>query len=113
MVARGHLHAATAIDASDLVADSGGTYTLGMSVFIADWVGVVAGWAIAGFFIFLPMYTPDCIVRDRDDHHYLRVGQWLTPVIIFGSFAYVPFMLESGMLLFYLRPGRPLMGAWF
>ncbi len=47
---------ATAIDASDLVADSGGTYTLGMSVFIANWVGVVAGWAIAGFFIFLPMY---------------------------------------------------------
>ncbi len=25
-------------------------------VFIANWVGVVAGWAIAGFFIFLPMY---------------------------------------------------------
>ena len=42
------------------------------------------------------------IVRDRDDHHYLRVGQWLTPVIIFGSFAYVPFMLEGGMLLFYV-----------
>ena len=40
-------------------------------------------------------------VRDRDDHHYLRVGQWLTPLIIFGSFAYVPFF-EGGMLLFYL-----------
>jgi len=42
------------------------------------------------------------IVRDRDDRHYLRVGQWLTPVIIFGSFVYVPFMLEGGMLLFYI-----------
>jgi len=47
---------ATAIDASDLVADSGGTYTLGMSVFVANWVGVVGGWVLAGFFILLPMY---------------------------------------------------------
>lgn len=42
------------------------------------------------------------LVSDRDDHHYLRVGQWLTPVIIFGSFLYVPFLLQRGMLLFYL-----------
>ncbi len=42
------------------------------------------------------------LVTDRDDHHYLRVGQWLTPVIIFGSFAYIPFLLESGMLMFYI-----------
>jgi SSS family solute:Na+ symporter len=40
-------------------------------------------------------------VRDRDDRHYMRVGQWLTPLIIAGSFLYVPFM-EGGMLLFYL-----------
>lgn len=39
---------------------------------------------------------------DRDDHHYLRLGQWLTPVIIFGSFLYIPFLLKRGMLLFYL-----------
>jgi hypothetical protein len=32
----------------------------------------------------------------------LRVGQWLTPAIIFGSFLYVPFLLQHGMLLFYL-----------
>ena len=43
------------------------------------------------------------IVGDRDDRHYLRVGQWLTPVIIFGSFLYVPFLLQDrGMLLFYV-----------
>ena len=43
------------------------------------------------------------LVVDRDDRHYLRLGQWLTPVIIFGSFAYVPFLLqERGMLLFYI-----------
>lgn len=42
------------------------------------------------------------IFRDGDDRHYLRVGQWLTPVIIFSSFAYVPFLLEAGMLMFYL-----------
>ena len=32
----------------------------------------------------------------------MRVGQWLTPTIIFGSFAYVPFIVEGGMLLFYV-----------
>jgi solute:Na+ symporter, SSS family len=40
-------------------------------------------------------------VRDRDDRHYMRVGQLLTPLIIGGSFLYVPFM-KGGMLLFYL-----------
>ena len=47
---------ATAIDSSDLVGDSGETYTLGLSFFVINWVGVVAGWCIAGFFIALPMY---------------------------------------------------------
>ncbi len=42
------------------------------------------------------------LVRDRDDHHYLRVGQYLTPLIIASSFLYVPFLLEGGMLLFYI-----------
>jgi SSS family solute:Na+ symporter len=42
------------------------------------------------------------LVRDRDDRHYLRVGQWLTPAIIFGSFVYVPFILKEGMLAFYI-----------
>jgi SSS family solute:Na+ symporter len=41
------------------------------------------------------------VKRDGDDQHYLRVGRWLTPVIIFGSFGYVPFM-GGGMLLYYL-----------
>ncbi|MFP6767437.1 MAG: hypothetical protein VB859_04650, partial [Planctomycetaceae bacterium] len=41
-------------------------------------------------------------VRDRDDRHYLLVGRWLTPVIILGSFGYVPFLLEAGMLNFYI-----------
>jgi Na+/proline symporter len=43
------------------------------------------------------------LVRDRDDHHYLRVGQWLTPLIIAVSFLYVPFLLRGSMLLFYLE----------
>ena len=47
---------ATAIDTSDLVADSGGTYNLGISFFIMNWVGVIGGWALAGFFIAIPMY---------------------------------------------------------
>ena len=40
-------------------------------------------------------------MRDRDDRHYLRVGQLFTPFIILGSFCYVPF-LEAGMLAFYV-----------
>jgi len=47
---------ATAIDSSDLVADSGGVYTMGLSVMTANWVGVIGGWVLAGFFVFLPMY---------------------------------------------------------
>ena len=47
---------ATAIDSSDLVGDSGETYNTGLSFFVMNWVGVVAGWMIAGFFIALPMY---------------------------------------------------------
>ena len=43
---------ATAIDSSDLVGDSGETYNLGLSFFVINWVGVVAGWMIAGFFMF-------------------------------------------------------------
>ena len=41
-------------------------------------------------------------VRNRDDRHYLRVGQWLTPAVIGISFVYMPFLLRGGMLLFYL-----------
>ena len=47
---------ATAIDASDLVADSGGTYTLGFSYFVTNWVGIVGGWALGAFVIFPCMY---------------------------------------------------------
>ena len=42
------------------------------------------------------------ISPNRDDAHYLRVGRWLTPLIVFGSFAYVPFLLTGGMLFVYL-----------
>ena len=43
------------------------------------------------------------IAKDRDDAHYLTVGRWLTPVIIFGSFLYVPALLSGGMIDFYLK----------
>ena len=42
------------------------------------------------------------IARDRDDAHYLRVGRWLTLAVMLGSFLYVPFLLEQGMMMFYL-----------
>ena len=47
---------ATAINAADLVAGSGATYLMGFSYFVISWVGVVCGWALAGFFIFVPLY---------------------------------------------------------
>jgi SSS family solute:Na+ symporter len=47
---------ATAIDTSDLVADSGGTYSLGVSYLVVGWVGTVLGWIIAAHYVFLPMY---------------------------------------------------------
>jgi SSS family solute:Na+ symporter len=43
------------------------------------------------------------IASDRDDAHYLAVGRWLTPVIIFGSFLYVPALLSGGLIDFYLK----------
>ena len=36
---------ATAIDAADLVADSGATYQMGFSFFVGSWVGAACGWA--------------------------------------------------------------------
>lgn len=42
------------------------------------------------------------LVKDRDDNHYLSVGRWLTPTIIFGSFIYVPALLAQGMIFTYL-----------
>ena len=47
---------ATAIDASDLVADSGGTYTLGLSYFVTNWVGIVGGWLLGAFVIYPSIY---------------------------------------------------------
>ncbi len=42
-------------------------------------------------------------VRNRDDKHYLRVGRWLTVAVTLGSFLYVPFLLQEGMMMFYLN----------
>ncbi len=47
---------ATVIDASDLVADSGGTYAVGVSYLVANWVGVTGGWALLANWIAVPMY---------------------------------------------------------
>ena len=47
---------ATAIDSSDLVADSGGTYTLGFSYFVTNWVGIVGGWALVAFVVLPSIY---------------------------------------------------------
>jgi SSS family solute:Na+ symporter len=43
------------------------------------------------------------IARNRDDAHYLRVARLLTMAVTLGSFLYVPFLLEQGMMMFYLN----------
>lgn len=47
---------ATVIDASDLVADAGGTYAVGVSYLVANWVGVTGGWVLLANWIAVPMY---------------------------------------------------------
>lgn len=47
---------ATAIDSSDLVADSGGIYSLGIRYFVTNWVGTVTGWLLLAHFVAIPMY---------------------------------------------------------
>ena len=75
---------------------------------------VVAGVAAASFSTFdsIGSTVPSLLVRDvyarlfvgdRDDSHYLKVSRYLTPVVILGSFAFVPLLLqERGMLLVFL-----------
>ena len=40
--------------------------------------------------------------QNKTDSHYLSVGRWLTPVIVFGSFIYIPALLAEGMIFVYL-----------
>ena len=47
---------ATVIDSSDLVADSGGTYAVGVTYLVANWVGVTGGWALLANHVAVPMY---------------------------------------------------------
>ena len=42
------------------------------------------------------------LVPGREDRHYLRISQWLTPAVIGVSFLYVPGLLRGGMVLYYL-----------
>ena len=43
------------------------------------------------------------IAPNRKDEHYLKIGRWMTPVIIFGSFIYIPALRSGGMIDFYLK----------
>lgn len=82
---------------------------------VAGWKGiVVAGLLAAAISTYAGMgaamsalLTRDVyarlIARDRDDHHYVVVGRWMTLAIVMGSFVYVPFLLKQGMMAFYLN----------
>ena len=47
---------ATAIDSSDLIADSGFTYKLGFGYFVTNWVGVIGGWMLGAFVVYPTIY---------------------------------------------------------
>lgn len=82
---------------------------------VAGWKGiVVAGLLSAAISTYAGMgaamsalLTRDVyarlIAKDRDDHHYVVIGRWLTLAIVMGSFLYVPFLLKQGMMAFYLN----------
>ena len=56
------------------------------------------------------------LVTSRDDTHYLTVARWLMPIIVFGSFIYIPALLSEGMIFIYLDVVGafvvPLFGAY-
>ena len=47
---------ATLIDSADLVADTGGAYSLGVRLFVPNLVGVIGGWLLLAHVIAIPMY---------------------------------------------------------
>ena len=77
---------ATAIDSSDLVADSGGTYVLGFSYFATNWVGAVLGWTLAAFFVCLPMYRAGLYTNAE----YLE-ARFGTPIRVICAFVQVQY----------------------
>jgi SSS family solute:Na+ symporter len=42
------------------------------------------------------------LAPNKTDSHYLAVGRWITPIIVFGSFIYIPALLAEGMIFIYL-----------
>ena len=73
---------ATTIDAADLVADSGATYELGFSFFIGNWMGSTCGWALAGFFILVPMYRLGMYTNAEYLEARFGVGSRITSVFV-------------------------------
>ena len=73
---------ATAINAADLVAGSGATYLMGFSYFVMQWVGVVCGWALAGFFILVPMYRMGMYTNAEYLEARFGVGARITSVFV-------------------------------
>ena len=47
---------ATLVDSADLIADTGGAYSLGTRLFVPNLVGVIGGWFILAHFVAVPMY---------------------------------------------------------
>ena len=105
---------ATAIDSSDLIADSGATYNLGFSYFVVNWVGVVFGWALAAFFVFLPMYRAG--MYTNAEYLEARYGPAVRVICVFIQVQYRTLVLGIiGMTMFLtvtIVCGWPATQAW-
>jgi SSS family solute:Na+ symporter len=99
---------ATAIDSSDLVADAGGVYTLGMSFFVINWVGVVIGWVVAAQFVFLPMYRLG--MYTNAEYLEVRFGPWARVISVLVQVQYRTLVL--GIIAYTLYLVLRIVCAW-
>lgn len=82
---------ATAIDSSDIVADSGGAYTFGASLFVFNWVGTVAGWTILAHVVAPPMYRAG--IYTNAEWLETRFGPWTRTLSVIVQVQYRTFVV--------------------
>jgi SSS family solute:Na+ symporter len=104
---------APVIDSSDLVADAGGPYAVGISYLVTNWVGVVVGWFLLAHFIAPQMYRAGMYTNAE----YLEARFNLATRVVSAIVQALYRMLVLGLLGLVGRCCRsrfrdPLYGSW-
>ena len=99
---------ATMIDASDLVADSGGTYAVGMSYLVANWVGVTGGWFLLANWIAVPMYRAGMFTNAE----YLEARFGLSARVVSALVQALYRMMVLGIISTTLYLVLAIVGGW-